>query len=74
MKTDQAKLLFLEGGEGGTIEESNVFSIEPCLGNQPKVAVLWQINFWMCFLMLYYSNFLSTASCKRPLCQKQERY
>ena len=34
MKTDQVKLLFLEGGEGGTIEESNVFSIEPCLGNQ----------------------------------------
>ena len=40
MKIDQAKLLFIVGGEGGTIEGSNVFSIEPCLGNQPKAKVL----------------------------------
>ena len=42
MKIDQAKLLFIVDGEGGTIEGSNVFSIESCL---PKVAVLRSINF-----------------------------
>ena len=41
MKIDQAKLLFILDGEGGTIEGSNVFSIECCLVNQPEVAVLW---------------------------------
>ena len=65
MKTGQVKLLFLEGGEGGTIEESNVFSIEnlsgkPALSGSSLVNKVLKVLFNIILFQFLINGFMQT--------------